>query len=394
MTSDFKRKTMRFPFRVQLRRIVRVWFMLLILGLIPVFLSFLMQDPSANRLTGVVEAESETVGSVTTARILSIEVRPGQQVHAGDVLVRLDPADRALYLAMEESRLLDYQQNQARYKQSLQESERHGHQVTQEASVALETEKMNRARDEAELAGLKAEIARLQPMIDKRLVSEIELASLRPKAQTLEQTVTRYAPLIDALQKRYDQAVKDLDEIHTLLVATEAAPQTDTAAAAVLRVTRTFQQVAKNEPFVLRATRAGVVSRIQRQAGDVVPGGEPIVRVASSSSLFITGMLMQNQLVGLKVGDTLHVARPRAGKEGFLTAQVETMDPEVMDLLDPFNPVPRFPTRGRHVRLRILEADNTLVPGETVAMRSMQQGTWLDSVWRTCFFSGCRSTAL
>jgi len=385
---------MRFPLRVHLRRIVRVWLMMLILGLIPVFLSFLMQDPSVNRLTGVVEAESETVGSVATARILSIEVQPGQRVNAGDVLVRLDPADRALYLAMEESRLLDYQQNQTRYKQALQESERHGHQVAQEASVALETEKMNRARDEAELAGLKAEIARLQPMIDKRLVSEVELSSLRPKAQALEQTVTRYAPLIDALQKRYDQAIRDLEEIRALLAATDAAPHPDTAEAALQRVTQTFRQVAKTEPFVLRASRAGVVSRIQRQAGDVVPGGEPIVRVASSSSLFITGMLMQNQFVGLKVGDKLRVARPGLNKAGFLTAQVETIDPEVMDLLDPFNPVPRFPTRGRHVRLRVLEADNTLVPGETVAMRSMQQVSLLDSVRHACFFSGCRPASL
>lgn len=401
MTSYYKRKTFREPFRVRLRRMVRGGFMLLILGLIPVFLSFLLRNSPANRLTGMVEAESETVGPVDTARILSVEVQPGQRVKAGDVLVRLDPADRALDLAMQESRLLDYQQDFARYeqgltryKQTLQESERHGHQLVQEASVALETEKMNRARDEAELAGLKAEIMRLQPLIDKHLVSEIELSSLRPKAQAFEQTVARYAPLIDALQKRYDQAMKDQEEIHALLAAAEDAAHPTAIASSLQRATQTFQQVAKNEPSVLRASRAGVVSRIQRQAGDVVPSGEPIVRVSSSSSIYITGMLMQNQFVDLKVGDKLHVSRPKAGKEGFLTAQVETIDPEVLDLLDPFNPVPRFPTRGRRVRLRILETDNSLVPGETVMMRSMQQGSWLDSVRRTCFFSGGRPASL
>ena len=401
MTKEYKRKAMQVPLRVRLRRLVRVFFLLLILALIPVFLAFLMQDPVSSRLTGVVEAESETVGPVETARILSIEVRSGQRVNAGDVLVRLDPADRALDLAMQETRLMDYQQNLlryeqglTRYQQTLQEAERSRHQALQEASVACEAEKMNRARDEAELAGLQAEISRLQPLIAKHLVSEIELSSLRPKAQALEQTVTRYAPLIDALQKRYDQAVKDLDEVRTLLAATERAPSADSVTAALQRVTQTFRQVAKNEPSVLRASRAGVVSRIQRQAGDVVPGGEPVVRVASTSSMYITGMLMQNQLAGLKVGDKLRVSRPGADKTDFLTAQVETMDPEVMDLLDPFNPVPRFPTRGRHVRLRILEANNTLVPGETVAMRPMQQGSWLDSVRRTCFFSGCRPAPL
>jgi multidrug resistance efflux pump len=381
--------------------LLRFGFLLLILALIPVFLSFLMQDTAANRFTGLVEAESETVGPVLTARILAIEVQLGQRVKAGDVLVRLDPADRALDLAMQETRLLDYEQSLLRYeqelqrcKQSLQESERRSRQTVQEASVALETEKMNRARDEAELAGLRAEIARQQPLIDKRLVSETELTALRPKAQALEQTVTRYAPLIDALQKRYEQSANDLEELRRLLAATEKAPHAESISESLQRVSRTFQQAATTEPSVLRASRAGVVSRIQRQAGDVVVAGEPILRVAASSALYITGLLTQGQLASIRVGDKLSVSRLGASNPGALTAQVELLDPEVMDLLDPFNPVPRYPTRGRRVRLRLLEADATLIPGETVAMRSVRQGSWLDSVRRTCFFSGAKPSAL
>ena len=401
MTSAYKRKTMRVPLRIRLRRLVRFGFLLLILVLIPFFLSFMMQDSPANRFNGLVEADSETVGPVETARILSIDVQPGQQVKAGDVLVRLDPADRALDLAMQESRLLDYQQSLLRneqvvlrYRQTLQASERSSRQVVQEASVALETEKMNSARDEAELAGLQAEITRLQPLIDKRLVSEIELSSLRPKAQALEQTVTRYAPLIDALQKRHEQAVKDLEEVRALLAGAERAPHTDSATDSLQRATQTLRQVAKSEPSVLRATRAGTVSHVQRQAGDVVAAGEPIVRVASSSSMYICGLLRQSQLVTLSVGEKMQVVRMAGDTKQILTAQVESIDPEVMDLLDPFNPAPRFPTRGRHVRLRILEANNTLVPGETVVMKSVRQDSLLDSIRRTCFFSGCRPAQL
>ncbi len=143
MTSHFKRKTMRVPFRARLRRTMRFGFLLLILGLIPFFLAFMMRDSDATRFNGMVEAESETVGPVATARILSVDVQPGQRVYAGDVLVRLDPADRALELAMQETRLLDYQQNQLqyeqglqRYRQTLQESERRSRQMVQEAAVA------------------------------------------------------------------------------------------------------------------------------------------------------------------------------------------------------------------------------------------------------------------
>ena len=401
MTNAFKRNKMRVPLRVHLRRAMRVWFMLLIIGLIPFFLWFLTQDLSMRRFTGVVESESETVGAVASARIVSIEVQPGQRVSPGDVLVRLDPADRVMDMAMQEARLADYEQSLMRYDQSLlqyrqtlQESERRCRQTVEEASVALEKEKMDRARDEAELAGLKAEIAHLQPLIDKRLVSEIELSSLRPKVQALEQTGAEYAPLLEALQKRHALAVKDLKEVQDLLASVERRAGNDPIKASMRQVTETYRQAAKNDPFVLRASRAGIVSRIQRQTGDVVTAGEPIVRVASVSSMYITGLLTQRQLTGLAVGDRIQVLPVTEDTRQAVAARVESVDPEVLDLLDPFNPSPRYPVRGRRVRLRVLDANSALLPGETVALQPVRQETWLESVRRYCSFSGCRPSAL
>ncbi len=296
MTTQYKRKEIRVPLRIRIRRLARLGFLLLLFGLIPFFLQLQMQDPAADRFNGLVDAESETVGPVENARILMIEVQPGQRVNAGDVLVRLDVPDRERELAMNEARLKDYEQGvlryeqgETRYRQTLLESERHCRQTVQETSVALETEKMNRARDVAELEGLKAEIARLQPLIDRRLVSETELSSLRPKAQALEQAVAQYVPLIDAMQKRHEMALKDLAEVcaQKAAMAAERTPSSD----AIRQASETYRQAATKNLSVLRASRTGVVSRVLRQPGDVVVAGEPIVRVASANALYITGFL-------------------------------------------------------------------------------------------------------
>lgn len=402
MTTRYTRKKMRTPLRVHVRRLLRAGFLLLILGLIPLFLWLQTQDPAAYRFNGLVESESETVGPVEAARILAIDVQPGQRVAAGDVLVRLDASDRALDLAMNEARLKDYEQGvlryaqgAARYRQSLQESERRSRQAVQEAAVALETEKMNRARDTAEIAGLRAEIARLQPLVDRRLVSETELSQLRPQAQALEQALAQYAPLIDALQRRHQQALADLAEVQALQTAAAAeGTPTDPITASMRQAAETCRQASAKDPAVLRASRSGIVSRVLRQPGDVVVAGEPVVRVASSSSLYITGLLIQRQLDGLSVGDKLRVTRATDGRPAPLTAQVESIEPEVMDLLDPFNPAPRYPVRGRRVRLRVLDENNTLVPGETVTLDSGRRETWLEGMKRICFFGGCRPAAL
>jgi multidrug resistance efflux pump len=253
---------------------------------------------------------------------------------------------------------------------------------------------MNRTRDGAELVALQAEVARLQPLVDKRLVSAIELSALRPKIQALEQTVSQYAPLLDALQKRYDMAAKDLQEVQGLLASSDRESGKDPIKASMQQVTQAYRQAAKNDPFVLRASRGGVVSRIQRQAGDVVVAGEPIVRVASVSSMYITGLLTQRQLAGLAVGDRLQAFRIAGDGRQAVSAQVELIDPEVLDLLDPFNPSPRFPVRGRRVRLRVLDANTAMVPGETVAIQPLQQESWLMRACRLCCFSGCKPSSM
>lgn len=403
MTTHYTRNKMPMPLRVRVRRLLRASFLLFILALIPSFLWLQTQDPAAYRFNGLVESESETVGPLETARILSIEVQSGQRVNAGDVLVRMDASDRALDMAMNEARLKDYEQGvlsyeqgAARHRQDLQESERRSRQAVQEAAVALEAEKMNRARDAAELAGLRAEIARLQPLVDRRLVSETELSSLRPQAQALEQSVAQYTPLIDALQKRHEQALKDLEDVRSRLAAASAGAGSPTSpiAATMRRAAETCRQASAHDPAVLRASRSGIVSRVLRQPGDVVVAGEPVVRVTSSGSLYITGLLTQRQLEGLAVGDKLRVTRAADARRAALTARVETVEPEVMDLLDPFNPAPRFPVRGRRVRLRVLDENNTLVPGESVTLDTGRRETWLEGMKRICFFGGCRPTSL
>jgi len=68
---------MRLPFRLAVKRLARICFLLVVAGLIPFFLWFQTQDPEAYRFNGMVESEAETVGPVDTVRILSIDVHPG-----------------------------------------------------------------------------------------------------------------------------------------------------------------------------------------------------------------------------------------------------------------------------------------------------------------------------
>jgi multidrug resistance efflux pump len=374
IAGRYKRLHKQVPLSLRLRRMARWSFLVPVLIGIPVLLTVLAgQGAGGSRFIGLVEAEAETVGAVGTVRILSIEVEPGQRVRPGDVLVRLDPAGPALDAAVQETRLLDFEQNALRYRQSLQESERRTRQILQEAAVALEAERMSRIRDHAELSALRAEMQRLRPLVEKRVVSQIELSALRPKVAALQQVVARYGPLIAALEARHAQAVDDLAQVRELLAEADKAkpPQAVQAARG--------EDSAK--PDVLRATRAGIVSRIQCQAGDVVVGGQAIIRVTAERSRHVVGMLDPRQIQDVVVGDPVSVFRSVDGRQEPLLALVISIDPEIMDLMDPFNPSPRYPVRGRRVRLRLLDETVGLVPGETVSLRLVRPRSWFWEFW-------------
>ena len=136
------------------RGLVRAATAVAILAAVPVLLVYLFRQEASVRFNGVVESGAESVGPVEAARIVSIEVVEGQRVRAGDVLVRFDSADRLLDDSINEVKLREYEQNLVRRRETLADNERACRQLVRETEVKLEECRMDRVRDEAELAGI------------------------------------------------------------------------------------------------------------------------------------------------------------------------------------------------------------------------------------------------
>ncbi|MGN0846114.1 MAG: HlyD family secretion protein [Kiritimatiellia bacterium] len=382
MDNVYQKPRLRRPLRQLVRSGASVVFGLLVLAASALVLVWLFGREQEVRFHGIVDAGAENVGPVESARIVSVEVVPGQTVAAGDVLVRFDSTARLMELALNEVKIRECEQGATRFRTELQDSERRGRQLVREADVALEECRMERLREEAELAGLEAEIARLTPLVRQKLVSELELTALRPKADALRRTVGGYEPLLGALAKRLEQAKENLKEIRGQIAALDAR-STETNAT-LLAALRRYEDLQRTDASVLRALSNGVVSQVFRRAGDIVPEGEAIVRVASApDARTVTGMLPSDLLDSVHPGDELIVSRVLIAGRGTppvtVTGRVETVDPEVLDFFDPMNSAPRAPARGRKVRIRLMGDAAAFIPGETVLITSGGAGglDWL-----------------
>lgn len=382
------KKNMDIPLRVRITFWLRRWVYLLWLLLLP--LAWLLQPEHQveNPLLGLVSSDSETVGPIETVRIRKILVSVGQEVDIGDTLVEVD----GFAETQEMNDLLNYRLRSAELKLDLAREAQEQNAFTfrlqsalEDSRVALEETLLNQKRDQAAFDSLKAEMDRLSPLVEKRLISELELSRIRPELKALELTLTGYPALLKAQQERLALAQKAWDD----WMEKSAKQLTNSVAMTEYQdVQRLLKETAVEEQgqiAYLKAKSKGVVSRIQFKAGDVVSAGVPILRIMRPDQIEITGLLKPHQAAMIEEGLLFKVVVPFREVPRRYTARVVRMEPELLDLMDPFSTPSsvRYPTRGRRMYLAIEEKTHDLIPGESVLL-TFPQLTFKERCRRFC----------
>jgi multidrug resistance efflux pump len=274
---------------------------------------------------------------------------------------------------IDEARMLEAEGAIAGYQQNMLLLVLRFDDAVKDAEANLATEKFGQQRDQAELEELRKEQQRREALLAKRLIDEQTAGSLRPRIAALEQAMTAYGHLIKIHEDRLREAVTRREEMKRWLRlektedVSDAIEQKMAARAAILAASRKSLAM-RRENYVLRANREGIVSRIFHEPGDVIPAGEPILRLVSEHSDHILGFLPEVHVVDLAVGQKVYAWRP-TGEGAVVPATVESIAPEVQALPGRISPIRGLPLRGRRVILKI-DGDSDFVPGETVQIRS------------------------
>jgi multidrug resistance efflux pump len=368
------KRNIAIPFRIRIVFWLRRWVYLFWLLLLPV--AWLLQPESKieNSLLGLVSAESETVGPIETVRIRKINVSVGQKVEIGDTLVEVEGFAEAQEMNDELTyrlRSLEYKLGMDRDAQEKQLFTFRLQSALEDSRVSLEETRLNQKRDQATHDSLKTEVDRLQPLVEKRLISELELIRIRPELKALEQTLACYPALLKAQQERYDLSLKAWEGWLAQGGAQSSNAQWSAEQRQALRgLAQHATSSEKGQIAYLKAKSKGVVSRIQYKPGDVVSSGVPILRIMRPDQTEITGLLRPHQASLIHEGLRLTVIAPFREIPRRYHARVVRLEPELLDLMDPFSTPSsvRFPTRGRRFYLAIEDATYDLIPGESVLL--------------------------
>ncbi|MBQ9636322.1 MAG: efflux RND transporter periplasmic adaptor subunit [Prevotella sp.] len=264
--------------------------LLAVLGFITVvvvvgLIGFFLLDRSPETIQGEVEVSEYRVSSKVPGRILELRVKEGDYVHVGDTLAILDAPEVEAKKAQAQSAedaaaaLSDMAEAGARKEQ-----------------VAGAYQLWQQAKAGAEVA--KKTYDRVQRLFDEGVMT----------AQKRDEALASYKALEaqeKAAKSQYDMAVNGARQ-----------QEKRAAQAQVNRARGAVQEVQSYIRETIQISNVeGEVSSIYPKVGELIGTGSPIMSISVMSDLWGTFNVREDQLNGLKIGDTFTAFLPAFNKE-------------------------------------------------------------------------------
>lgn len=264
---------------------------------------------------GVGEGMRALVTSPQPGMLRELKVRPYQLVNQGEAIAVVDPADPRvpldlLRLELDVGRLRFQptiaEQNAMNYEQV------RGDLLRTKSELAVAKVNLERARNEAE---------RNKPLYEEKLVSA-DLYDLSVKTR-------------EAFQAEVTEKTKAVQDIEQRLAALQAVGDPQATAAAdhlqqlASRLDAAQTLAASNwGPVTLVAPFSGMITGIQRQPGEYIQDGEPLVVVHSLWSERVVGYLRQPYPVDPEIGLPVKITT-RTQKRQQFSASISQIGPQV-----------------------------------------------------------------
>jgi multidrug resistance efflux pump len=377
-------KLQRHP-RLVWRRFVRLWPLVVWVLILCLVVWLYAGSVHYGSITGVIETVAEEVAPIETSRLLSVDVSLGQQVQAGDVIARMDTSLLDATLAVEEASALDVAQNITQYQESILRMARQFEQAISDNQAEYLQERRQEAESAAELVELQKELKRRERLLARKLIREEDVNILRPKIAALEISAKAYPEIVEAYRQRVETARKEYVDMRAWLELEEgedisAAIRRKRQASQVILETATRYRMIQREGYVLKASRAGEVSRVFYAPGEVIAAGDPVVRIVARQSEHVIGFLQESQLAHIQQGQKVQLWGRGFGSRLSVHAVVQSISPEVQGLPGRLNPLGGATVRGRRMMLRFTEP-HQFIPGQTVEIL-IERPTWLQWVDR------------
>jgi HlyD family secretion protein len=223
-------------------------------------------------MVGTLERDRIEMIAEESEPIVSIEVREGAHVAAGQVLLRQETQ-------VAQARAAELQAQVAQAKQKLTELERGERvEVVRQARARVESAKAMVARDDREYK-------RVSALVQQRLVSQTELDQRRAADDSSQANLREAQEQLNALL--HGNRIEEIDQARAALAAAQSTAQ---------------QTEITDARLIVRASRPGVVEAIPYKMGERPPKGSPVIVMLADTPAFARIYVPAEQRIRIRPG--------------------------------------------------------------------------------------------
>jgi membrane fusion protein (multidrug efflux system) len=287
--------------------------------------------------------------------VQAVTVSDNDHVKADSLLVQIDPSEYRVRVAQAEADL------------AAARAAAGGRGASGQAQAAVEQATGQRASLNAQItaaraneAKAKADLARMEDLASKQVVSKMQLDAARAAAEAASANVVALERQTSAAGGSVSSAEAGVRLANARLAGAQAAAENANLQLSYTKVT---------------APAAGIVSRKQVEPGQLIQAGQPLMTIVTDTGVFVTANFKETQLSDLRVGQSAEVEVDAYGG-ATATACVESLSAATgskFALLPPDNATGNFTKVVQRVpvRLRVkqgLGPDRPLRPGMSVTV--------------------------
>ncbi|MEQ4563911.1 MAG: HlyD family efflux transporter periplasmic adaptor subunit, partial [Acinetobacter sp.] len=223
-----------------------------------------------------------------------ILVNDTQQVHKGDILVKIDPRDAEIALAEAKAMLAKAQRT---YRQTAANGQSLNAQV-QVSDDGIASAQAQVLKAQADYSNALEELKRRQVLSESGAISKEELSTAQTASRTAKAAIDVAKAALSQSQSNRNAAQSTFDATQALIKGTSEASAPDVLSAQ----TQVQKAQLDLDRTVIRATVDGVIAGRSIQVGQRVAPGTVLMKVVPVSQLYVDANFKESQLTKVRVG--------------------------------------------------------------------------------------------
>ncbi|WP_394671043.1 HlyD family efflux transporter periplasmic adaptor subunit [uncultured Acinetobacter sp.] len=276
------------------KKLLSIFALVVIVAAIVFGIWYVFFNHTVNTDNAYVGADTAQITSMVTGQVSEILVNDTQQVHKGDILVKIDPRDAEIALAEAKAMLAKAQRT---YRQTAANGQSLNAQV-QVSDDGIASAQAQVLKAQADYNNALEELKRRQVLSESSAISKEELSTAQTAARTAKAALDVSKAALSQSQSNRNAAQSTFDATQALIKGTSEASAPDVLSAQ----TQVQKAQLDLDRTVIRATVDGVIAGRSIQVGQRVAPGTVLMKVVPVSQLYVDANFKESQLTKVRVG--------------------------------------------------------------------------------------------